>query len=85
MEKVEKIGCLNVTKTHNGIPLPLLSTVQINIFVFSHIQKQQKEQMPRFFVEPNDPSILWDRFMGAFRTHSASHFVTNNIHENSQF
>lgn len=27
-------------------------------------------------VQPNDPSMLCDRLMGAFRTHSSTRFVT---------
>ena len=29
-----------------------------------------------FFVQPNDPRMLCDRFMGAFRTHFPTRFVT---------
>ena len=32
-----------------------------------------------FFDQQNDPSMLCDRFMGAFRTHSSTHFVTDEL------
>ena len=31
-----------------------------------------------FFSQPNDPSMIFDRSMGAFRTHSSARFVTGD-------
>ena len=34
---------------------------------------------PLFFVQSNDPSVLCDHCMGAFRTHSCTRFVTGEL------
>lgn len=32
-----------------------------------------------FFVQSNDPSMLYDRLMDTFRTHSSTRFITGEL------
>ena len=61
--KYDRKACVNCLAGQNG-----------------HFQSQIRvvvSQLPSlFFVQPRDPSMLCDLFMGAFRIHSSTRFVT---------
>ena len=45
-----------------------------------HFQSQiVLSQLPSFVVQPNNPSMLCDRFVGVLRTHSSNGFVTAQL------